>query len=86
MNNIRCEEVIISDLHCRGEGTPTSVFRRVLQVYRKDGELIAEKDPCAPTHDKSDMIIFARFCRNYPELMVEDIYKKWIDGMTTRIR
>ncbi len=39
------EEVIIAFDH-RGTGTEADPHRRVLQVFSKDGKLIAENDPC----------------------------------------
>lgn len=47
MSEIRMEEVIISELLRRGAGTPQSPIRKVLQVYSKDGKLIAENDSWA---------------------------------------
>lgn len=41
----RCEEVIITDLLLRGSGTNEDPYRRVVQVWSKDGNLIAENDP-----------------------------------------
>ena len=45
MRNPRVEEVIITENELRGNGTKESPYRRVLQVWTKDGILIAEKDP-----------------------------------------
>jgi len=42
--NAKCEEVIITDILLRGKGTPSDPYRRVVQVWAKDGTLIAEKD------------------------------------------
>jgi hypothetical protein len=42
---VKCEEVIICDIETRGKGIPEDPVRRILQVFTKDGELIAEKDP-----------------------------------------
>ena len=41
----RCEEVIITQ-EKRGKGTEDDPVRLVVQVYAKDGTLIAESDPC----------------------------------------
>ncbi len=43
----RCEEVIITG-EKRGKGTEDDPVRYVLQVYAKDGKLIAENDPIEP--------------------------------------
>jgi hypothetical protein len=42
--NARCEEVLITDLLIRGDGTQKNPYRRIVQVWAKDGTLIAEKD------------------------------------------
>jgi hypothetical protein len=42
------EEVIITELDLIGDGTPGSPYRRMLQVWSKDGHLIAERDPWCP--------------------------------------
>jgi hypothetical protein len=46
MRSPRVEEVIITENELRGKGTEESPYRRVIQVWTKDGTLIAEKDPC----------------------------------------
>lgn len=40
---IKCQEVIITDLEVRGDGKGNP-YRRILQVYDKEGNLIAEND------------------------------------------
>lgn len=42
---VRVEEVIIAELTLRGDGTEENPYRRITQVFTKDGELIAEHDP-----------------------------------------
>ena len=42
----KCEEVIITNLTLRGSGVEMDPYRRVVQVYTKDGVLLAEHDPC----------------------------------------
>ena len=44
----RVEEVIITELDLIGDGTPGNPYRRRLQVWSKDGRLIAERDPWMP--------------------------------------
>ena len=41
----KCEEVIVTELTLRGSGVPMDPYRRVTQVFSKDGTLIAERDP-----------------------------------------
>lgn len=42
---VRVEEVIISKLTLRGDGTEGNPYRRITEVFTKDGEFIAEHDP-----------------------------------------
>ena len=57
MKDIQCKELIISSLLTRGEGVDYSPIRRITQVYDKDGNLIAERDPLPDNNQE----IFA-FC------------------------
>ena len=50
MFEAHCEEVIITDLTQRGKGIEGDPIRRILQVWRKDGTLIAEKDEWLEAH------------------------------------
>jgi hypothetical protein len=61
MNDVVCKEVIITNLLCRGKGIKSSPIRRVVQVFEKDGTLIAENDPSPETFSAIDMIRFARW-------------------------
>lgn len=61
-----CKEVIISELAGRGSGKgPESTFRRVTQVYEKDGSLIAEFDPLS-TLTFEQVQAFAEYYRALP--------------------
>ena len=42
----RCTELIVHEDALRGAGVEGSPYRRVVQVFTKDGELLAERDPC----------------------------------------
>jgi len=44
MFDAHTEEVIITDLERRGKGVGDDPVRRVIQIWRKDGTLLAEKD------------------------------------------
>ena len=44
MFNAYTEEVIITNLEVRGQGIEGDPIRRVLQIWRKDGTLLAERD------------------------------------------
>lgn len=41
----RCEEVIVTDLSLIGEGKYGNPYRRAVEVWAKDGTLIARNDP-----------------------------------------
>jgi len=42
----RCIELILTEDTLRGVGIERDPYRRVTQVFTKDGELLAERDPC----------------------------------------
>lgn len=42
--NAYTEEVIITNLASKGRGIEGDPLRRVLQIWRKDGTLLAERD------------------------------------------
>ena len=44
MFNAYTEEVIITHLAIRGKGIEGDPIRRVIQIWRKDGTLLAEKE------------------------------------------
>lgn len=54
MRNPRVQQVIITEQELRGNGTEADPFRRVLQVFTLDGELIAEDDPYPFTKSNRD--------------------------------
>lgn len=45
MDSVWCEEVIISTTQRKGEGKYGDPIRIITQVFRKNGQLIAEYDP-----------------------------------------
>lgn len=45
----RCQELVIAQEH-RGSGITADPHRIVVRIYDKDGNFIAENDPCAPKH------------------------------------
>lgn len=66
MNNkeVYCEEVIIAKNSTRGKGDQLSPIRRIVQVFDKGGELIAEYDPSPETYTVFDLVYFANYCLN----------------------
>lgn len=57
---IEVKEVIVTDILRRGDGKKTPI-RSVLQVFEKDGTLIAENDPNDDAFALMDLIHFARW-------------------------
>ncbi len=46
-SGVRVIEVVVTTLMVRGAGTDADPKRRVTQYWSRDGELLAESDPCA---------------------------------------
>ena len=77
---IECKEVIITDLELRGNGKPEEPYRRVTQVYEKDGSFIAENDP-VHKYTHYDLINFAKWCdaQGIPGSSIDISYlRKWL--------
>lgn len=76
---IKNKEVIISTEQSRGQGTYISPMRRVIQVFTKDGGLIAENDPCG-SYTIETMMQFATFVKVFDtseNISMEEILAKW---------
>lgn len=74
---IQVKEVIITDISRRGNGHDrTSPIRTVLEVYTKDGELLAINDSQG-NYTIEQLFGFARLCRANPEGVLEEIYQSW---------
>lgn len=56
---VNCKEYIFSDEKRRGKGTSESLGREVIQIFSKEGKLVAEKDPCGG-YTMEDMYSFAK--------------------------
>jgi hypothetical protein len=89
-NTTRCEEVIITDLARRGKGVKHSPIRAIVQVYTKQGELIAEYDPSPETFTVMDLVNFTRWWwnaryKNSPAIVdqkvSEDEVFQWLDSI-----
>lgn len=75
MTDIRCEEVIISNLRKIGKGVKEDPIRRVTEVFTKEGELIASNDHYVK-YTKEQMMNFARFVS--PEKRIDDVdFARW---------
>ena len=74
---IQVKELIVTDLSRRGTGKDvTSPIRTVLEVYSKDGELLAYNDSQG-NYSVEDLISFSKFCLSNKELSSEEALKKW---------
>ncbi len=60
--DVQCVEVIISKQLRRGSGKSNrSPIRAITQVFTKNGDLIAEHDPCPENFTPSDLVKFAQY-------------------------
>lgn len=81
MKEIEVKEVVISNIARRGKGVKGDPIRVVMQIFSKDGELIAENDPCKPSLSKQDLIemmVWVESESNGRALKSSDI-EKWLD-------
>lgn len=85
MKEIECKEVIISSLLVRGKGTELSPYRRVTQVFSKEGEQIAENDPSPETFTLFDLIHFANWCLEHNAVDEKDV-KEWLKELRNESR
>ncbi len=74
---IQVKELIVSDLTRKGSGqSPFSPVRTVLEVYSKQGDLLAYHDSFG-SFAVEDLLEFGQFCLSNKELSVEEIFNKW---------
>lgn len=74
---IQVKELIITDLSRKGTGKDvTSPIRTVLEIYTKDGQLLACHDSQG-NYSVEDLISFSRFCMSNKEMSSEDALEKW---------
>lgn len=79
-DGIRCEEVIVSTVRRKGKGVEPSPIRTLVEVYRKNGELIAEYDCFQEERTKLLMIEFAKWCMRKNRVCVgSDIDESLLD-------
>lgn len=50
-----CQEVILNNSK-RGKGSIESPVRSVLEIWAKDGTLLAVQDPCAPRWNETNQV------------------------------
>lgn len=74
---IQVKELIVTDLSRRGNGRDeTSPFRAVLEIYTKEGELLAVYDSQG-NYTVEQLIAFAKLCREKSDVAIEKIYQSW---------
>jgi len=76
IDTCKYEEVIISTLKKRGDGTKTSPIRVITQVFTKEGELIAEVDPLYNSDDGIDEKIMNMMYKNMIEFTLHCMKEK----------
>lgn len=74
---IQVKELIVTDLSRKGTGKDvTGPIRTVLEVYTKDGELLACHDSQG-NYSVEDLVSFSKFCLSNKELSTDEALKKW---------
>jgi len=74
---IQVKELIVTDLSRRGNGcNEISPVRSVLEVYTKEGELLAVHDSQG-NYTVEQLVDFAKLCREKSDVAVEKIYRSW---------
>lgn len=74
---IQVQELIVTDLSRKGTGKDvTSLIRTVLEVYTKNGELLAYHDSQG-NYSVEDLISFSMFCLSNKELSIDEALQKW---------
>jgi hypothetical protein len=81
---IQTQELIITDLSRRGNGqNETSPIRTVVEIYTKDGQLLASNDSRG-NYTVEQMIEFGKICQAKKELSAEEIYLSWKKDLSMR--
>lgn len=74
---IQVKELVVTDLSRRGNGRDeTSPVRSIIEVYTKDGELLAVHDSQG-NYTVEQLLAFAKLCREKSDETIEKIYKSW---------
>ena len=75
---IEVKEVIISDLRTKGLGKDiTDPVRTVLEIYTKEGVLLADKDSFG-NYSAQQLIEFGQFCREHNKTDdIKEIFQSW---------
>jgi len=74
---IQVKELVVTDLSRKGSGQNKLIpVRSVLEVYSKEGELLAIHDSQG-NYSVEDLIAFGKLCMSKNDLSIEDLFKKW---------
>lgn len=74
---IQVKELIVTDLSRKGTGkTELSPVRSVLEIYSKEGDLLATHDSQG-NYSVEDLIAFGKYCMSLNSLSIEEIFTKW---------
>lgn len=74
---IQVKEVIVTDMARKGTGTHiTSPIRALLEVYTRDGELLAFHDSRG-NYSVEDVIEFSNFRLLHQDLPIETALQQW---------
>lgn len=74
---VKLEELIVIDQRTAGSGTsPVSPIRRILEVYSKEGRLLATHDPNGG-YTQEKMFDFAEYCRKRPDVPINVAWDNW---------
>lgn len=74
-----CKEVIITSLTTRGDGN-YQPFRRITQVFEKDGTLIAEHDPSPDVNNELTKAKMEEMINEKFSVMFLKYLERWVKG------
>jgi len=76
-NSVEVKELIVTNFAKRGSGKDeTSPVRTILEIYTKDGKLMACNDGQG-NYSVEDLIAFGKFCASNTDLPIEEAFLKW---------
>lgn len=76
-NFVEIRELIVTNFSKRGSGKDeTSPVRTILEIYAKDGKLMAWNDTQG-NFAVEDLIAFGKFCTSNSALPIEESFLKW---------
>lgn len=82
MDTVECKELIVTTLSRRGKGIKHDPVRVVMQVFEKNGTLVAEYDPRPGLFNQMDLVNYSKWLvRN--EITTPSIshVHEWLDSL-----